>query len=73
MKTLRLTTHLHPEQVITIIDFMDQMIEALCVTYQSELGAYEQAPETEHQDHDRDTDEPVPFDDLDLLDERMGV
>lgn len=54
MKTTRLTTHWEIDQVITLLDMLDEIRQALLYTYQPELEQYRQQQWEQRQQHEQD-------------------
>ena len=64
MKTTRMTTHWYADQLMTVIDLLDELRQALIETYRGEIEDYQKQRWLEHQ-QDTDSidipDEKIPF------------
>jgi hypothetical protein len=63
MKITRLTTHWEIDQVISLLEMLDEIRQALLYTYQPELQQYQQQHWEERQQQERDN--------LDLFDDNI--
>lgn len=72
MKTLRLTPHLNTEQVIAIIELIDELRDALCLTYHNELEDHRHQQWLERQDDQNNTDEQPTSDEMDPFDDPIN-